>query len=231
MAGKIDRMWVNKEIRDYNELGGRTRDQESGMEVEIGRLANAILSHLNFDRGVQSERQRLMKGLLQHLDASRDEVDGSINTDANEIWDLLSAPAPERKTLKLSGNMRTLDIDRATGETIAPSDVVETLLSEDENNALQQLGLECERFFNENGVKCSYEYPGYQSCPNKLGTLDIGTADGFWGASMTDETGGTINLPDELQDTFGQFADADPLKIPPESLLTAAKIVLDWANA
>jgi len=220
-------MWINKEIRDYNELGGRVRDQESGMEVEFNRLIDAILSHLNFDRGVQSERERLKKVLLQHVSASMDEVDGSILTDADEIWDLLSAPAPERKTLKLSGNMRTLDIDRSTGQTIVPADVVESLL---EDATLEQLGLECERFFNANGVKCSYEYPGYLSCPNKLGTLDIGTADGFWGASMTDETGGTINLPDELQDAFGQFADADPLKISPESLLTAAKLILDWAN-
>ena len=132
MAQKIDKMWINKEIRDYNELGGRTRDQESGMEVEFMRLSDAILSHLNFDRGVQTERQRLAKILLQHLDLSRDEVDGAIHTDATEIWDLLSAPAPERKTLKMSGDMRTINIDRGTGEAIVPGDVVEHMLESDE---------------------------------------------------------------------------------------------------
>ncbi len=109
------------------------------------------------------------------------------------------------------------------------ADHSETMGDEWSHNSPQEVQLEA--ILNEVGIKSSYEHPGYINVPCKLGSLNIGTVDGWWGADISDGDGGNVDLPDELQDAFGQFKDKDPYSVTPDNLINATRRVLAWANS
>lgn len=217
MAVSVDKTWINKSISEYNRGNAKTLEQ----------LADEIIAHGRFDKAKK-------EFLVRHLEASSDQG-GIIQTNATEIFDLFAsmpAAAAPRKTLKLSGNMMTMDIDRASGKVLHPDDVVEKLLSEEDGpGGAWARDTETEKFLNANGVKCSYEYPGYFSCPCKLGDLNVGTVDGFWGADIMDKDGYSITIPEDVYVAFDQFRDKQPGEVTPDNLLNAIKQVLAWANS
>lgn len=235
MATSVDKVWINKAIGEYNR----------GNEKTLEQLADEIIRHGRFDAA--------KKGfLVRHLEASSDGG-GIIQTNATEIFDLFaSQPAgatPERKTLKLSGNMMTMDIDRGSGRVLHPDDVVEKLLGEDEippppggidheemakervrANSFDKRCAELVQKLKGLGIDCEYEYPGYLACPCKLGSLNVGTVDGYWGADIDDD-GYNITISPEAFVPFEQMMDVAPEAITDDNLINAIKTVLDWANA
>jgi hypothetical protein len=102
MAASVNRMWVDQSIREYNRKGRKT-DLETGLETELTHLCLAILDHFNIDKGVQSERQRLHRILVDHISRSQDE-DMKILTNAREIEAVLTqqpvAPATPRQAVE-----------------------------------------------------------------------------------------------------------------------------------
>jgi hypothetical protein len=210
MAGYIDRAWIDREIAEFNR----------SPEKDLARLVDRIMAHGRFDT-------LRRKSLIRHLEVSSDDS-GHIETNGREIWDLMTTGP--RPVLKLSGEKRVLNIDRQTGET-TPEEMVERMLSEDYpddwNSRLESI----EKFFNDNGVQCTLEHPGYLNCPTRLGDLAIGTVDGFWNANIMDSSGYDVNIPDELQDAFGQFRNMGLTEVTAENLLNSAKQVIAWANS
>lgn len=214
MATSVDKVWINKTISEYNRGNQKTLEQ----------VADEIIRHGRFDPAKK-------EFLVRHLEVSSDQG-GIIQTNATEIFDLFASMPAEapRKTLKLSGNMRTIDLDR-DGKAVHPDDVVERLLSEEDGpGGSWARDTETEKYLNANGVKCSYEYPGYFSCPCKLGDLNVGTVDGFWGADIMDKDGYSITIPEDVYMAFDQFRSKQPGEVTPENLLHAIKQVLSWAN-
>jgi hypothetical protein len=84
-----------------------------------------------------------------------------------------------------------------------------------------------EAYFNENGVDCSYDYPGYFCCPVPGGTLNVGTVDGFWGADISDDEGRNIPLSPEAESAFEHFQDVAPSEVSKEQLLAAIKLAMN----
>jgi hypothetical protein len=80
MAAKIDRMWVNKAIRDFN-TNSFARANDSTPEqfkAALTELTKEICKHLRLDFAQYGE------SITNHIDVSTDD-DGKVNTDANEI--------------------------------------------------------------------------------------------------------------------------------------------------
>jgi len=88
MAGKIDRMWVNKEIALFNRSGGEGADRDSA-RARLDSLATRILAHLRIPTEKKEE-------LVHFLEMSTSEL-GTVETTAIEIWDNFfgEKPVPE----------------------------------------------------------------------------------------------------------------------------------------
>lgn len=87
MAAKIDRMYAQKELRDFNsrvEPYGKAREDLNGA---LALLSDKLAAHF----WVKDENRK--KDLLRHLELSVDD-DGQINTDAFEIQGVLF-PEPD----------------------------------------------------------------------------------------------------------------------------------------
>jgi hypothetical protein len=217
MAAHIDRAWVNTEIRNFNRSSGRD------LEQELVNLTNKIMAHMRWNTANAAEQQMTRKNLARHLELSLDDngkmqtnaldIIGALGlnepaTPAQAVEHLLSEEDAPRKTLKLSGKMRTIPIRSQDEEDPAPLKLVSELQA--------------------NGIKASYEHPGYASITTRRGgELAVGTVDGFWGADLSDENGNDI----PLQGEFDKFIDKDDATIPLEQVVGAIKQILTRVNA
>jgi len=116
MAGKIDRMWVNKEIALFNRSGGEDADRDSA-RARLDDLADKILAHLRIPPEKKEE-------LIRFLEMSTSEL-GTVETTGIEIWDNFFGASTQPTTTPTQAVERQMKL-----EQMKPEQLVEQLLSE-----------------------------------------------------------------------------------------------------
>lgn len=86
-ASSIDRLWINKEIRDFNKGWA-----PYNTDKKLDKLIDLIKGHINF----KHYSKNIIDDIIEHLELSYNEDTEKIETNANEIYSFLTESLIEK---------------------------------------------------------------------------------------------------------------------------------------